>query len=67
MNAAEQMFFFGAPLAHVVEYEENLKETRREQAARRLGRARGPHNFARQLAPLGALSPALAAEELALQ
>lgn len=65
MNAAEQMFFFGAPLAHVVEYEENLKETRREQAARRLARARGPHDFARQLARVGLLPGALPAEEAA--
>ena len=42
MTAAELMFFFGAPLAHVVEYEENLKAVRREQAARRLARARNP-------------------------
>ena len=28
MNAAEQMFFLGAPLAHVVEYEERMMARR---------------------------------------
>lgn len=42
MTAAELMFFFGAPLAHVVQYEEQLKELRRDQAARRMTRVRRP-------------------------
>ena len=55
MSAAEQMFFFGAPLAHVVQYEERLKVMRQDHAARRLIRARGPHNLVRGLtAPLPA-------------
>jgi hypothetical protein len=53
MTAAEQMFFFGAPLAHVVQFEEHLRLTRQEQAARRLLRCRGLHDFSRQL-PAGA-------------
>ena len=57
MNAPEQMFFFGAPLAHIVEYEEHLREVRREQAARRLARSRGPHDFTRQL-PVPGAAPA---------
>jgi hypothetical protein len=52
MNAAEQMFFFGAPLAHVVQYEEHLRSSRQEQAARRMMRGRGPLNFGRELAAL---------------
>ena len=31
MNATELMFFFGAPLAHVIQYEEHLRESRRER------------------------------------
>ena len=50
MNAAEQMFFFGAPFAHIVAYEEHIRLTRREQAARRLARSRPPLGFVRQLA-----------------
>jgi hypothetical protein len=42
MTAAELMFFFGAPLAHVVKYEEHLNALRRDQAARRLARRRQP-------------------------
>jgi hypothetical protein len=34
-GAAEQMFFFDAPLAHVVAYEERQRGLRREQAYRR--------------------------------
>jgi len=49
MNAAEQMFFFDAPLAHVVHYEDQLRAARHEQATRRLARARGPHNLVRSL------------------
>ena len=53
MTAAEQMFFVGAPLAHVVQYEEHLKATRRDQAGRRHVRARGTHNLAMDLGVLG--------------
>ena len=35
LNASEQMFFFGAPLAHVVQYEEHLRAGRQERAFRR--------------------------------
>ena len=42
MNASEQMFFFGAPLAHVVSYEEHLRQLRAERAARDLLRTRRP-------------------------
>jgi hypothetical protein len=34
--ASEQMFFWGAPLAHVVRYEEHLREMRSRMAMRRL-------------------------------
>ena len=56
MNAAELMFFFGAPFAHIVAYEEHLRLTRREQAARRLARSRPRLGFVRQLAAVGAPS-----------
>jgi hypothetical protein len=52
MNAAEQMFFLDAPLAHVVQYEEHLRAVRQERATRRIVRARGPHNLVRELAGL---------------
>jgi hypothetical protein len=42
MNASEQMFFFGAPLAHVVCYEEHLRQQRVERLARDSLRARRP-------------------------
>lgn len=64
MNAAEQMFFFGAPLAHIVGYEEHLREARREQAARRLARSRGPLAFTSQLAVLGAVPAAAPADRI---
>jgi hypothetical protein len=51
-GAAEQMFFFGAPLAHVVTYEqwqrdERLRQTYRRQArmARRAGLPSPPQPF----------------------
>ena len=56
MTAAEQMFFVGAPLAHVVQYEEHLKAMRRDQAGRRHARARGTHNLAMGLAVPGIAS-----------
>ena len=40
MSAAEQMFFLGAPLAHVVQYEEGLRADRQERDLRRLARLR---------------------------
>ena len=55
MNAAEQMFFFGAPLAHVVRYEDHLKAVRHEKAARGMARGGRLSGFASQMAALGAL------------
>ena len=49
LNASEQMFFFGAPLAHVVRYEEHLKATRQERTFKHLARSRRVFNFAVQL------------------
>ena len=49
MSAGEQMFFLGAPVAHVVQYEQHLRDLRHEQATRRLVRTRGPHNLVRGL------------------
>jgi hypothetical protein len=37
-GAAEQMFFFNAPLAHVVAYEEHQREERLRQTYRRQAR-----------------------------
>jgi hypothetical protein len=45
LNASEQMFFFGAPLAHVVCYEEHLRQQRVERLARDSLRARRPIHF----------------------
>jgi hypothetical protein len=45
LNASEQMFFFGAPLAHVVCYEEHLRQQRAERLARDSMRARRPVHF----------------------
>ena len=41
-GAAEQMFFFGAPLAHVVAYEEWRREQRLQQSYRRQRRSTVP-------------------------
>lgn len=38
MPASEQMFFFGAPFAHVVQYEEELRAGRHEKNLRQLTR-----------------------------
>lgn len=54
MNASELMFFFGAPLAHVLAYEEDLRAARRGNAQRALNRARRPANF---VVPLEELLP----------
>jgi hypothetical protein len=40
-GAAEQMFFFNAPLAHVVAYENWRREERLQQTYRRQGRRSG--------------------------
>jgi hypothetical protein len=40
MNASELMFFFGAPLAHVVDYEEHVRASRQEKASRVFARSR---------------------------
>jgi hypothetical protein len=55
MNASEQMFFFGAPLAHVVQYEDHLKAVRHERAAKDLARGGRLSGFASQMAALRAL------------
>jgi hypothetical protein len=39
MNASELMFFFGAPLAHVVDYEERLRANRCEKVVREVARS----------------------------
>lgn len=46
MNASELMFFFGAPLAHVVQYEDHLKAVRNTRSSRPLGRCRRAPEFA---------------------
>ena len=58
LNASEQMFFFGAPLAHVVLYEEHLRAVRQEKAIRQLARTPRSFNFATQLAGLRELPAA---------
>jgi hypothetical protein len=40
MSASELMFFFGAPVAHVVDYEEHQRASRRDKAVRALARSR---------------------------
>ena len=40
MNASEQMFFLGAPLAHVVAYEASLRQSRAERSHRIFMRGR---------------------------
>ena len=57
MNASEQMFFYGAPLAHVVCYEEHLRTLRAEKAARDLLRGQRSLGAAAQLAALHAMPP----------
>jgi hypothetical protein len=41
-SAAEQLYYEGAPLAHVVAYEERLRETRREKLSASVRRWRRP-------------------------
>ena len=40
MNASELMYFFGAPLAHVVDYEDHLRAGRCEKTIREMTRGR---------------------------
>ena len=56
MNASEQMFFFDAPLAHVVLYEDHLRQVRADKAARDLLRARRPFSFTAPMAGTAILS-----------
>ncbi len=50
MNASEQMYFLGAPLAHVVAYEDTLRTARCEKTIRDGSRGRRPAGFPAQLA-----------------
>jgi hypothetical protein len=56
LSASEQLFFHGAPVAHIVEYEQRLREKRRQQALASTRRAhatiRGP------VRPLNAMTSA---------
>jgi hypothetical protein len=54
MNASEQMYFFGAPLAHVVDYENHLRASRCEKTIREISRGRRALGF-----PLPLALPAL--------
>jgi hypothetical protein len=45
-TAAEQLFYQGAPLAHVVAYEERLRESRRQKISTAIRRFRRPLNLA---------------------
>ena len=57
MNASEIMFFYGAPVAHIVRYEEHLKAQRAEKAARNFMRQPRSLTGAAQLAQLLATPP----------
>ena len=50
MSASELMYFFGAPLAHIVEYQDRLRSTRCEKSFRAAARSRRACDFAAQLA-----------------
>ena len=50
MSASELMYFFGAPLAHIVEYQDRLRTTRCEKSLRLVARSRRACGFAAQLA-----------------
>ena len=52
MNASELMFFFGAPLAHVVRYESHLREMRHTKTVRHLARTRKARDFTSGMATL---------------
>ena len=45
MNASELMYFFGAPLAHVVDYENHLRASRCEKTFREMTRGRRALGF----------------------
>jgi len=45
MNASELMYFFGAPLAHVVDYEDHIRANRHEKAVREMTRGRRALGF----------------------
>jgi len=49
MNASELMYFFGAPLAHVVDYENELRASRCERTIREMTRGRRALGFPAQL------------------
>src|SRR5688500_13709563 len=55
MDVSELMCFYGAPLSHVVRYEEHLREQRAEKAARGLMRLPRSLSCAGQLARMTAL------------
>ena len=57
MSASELMYFFGAPLAHIVEYQDRLRSTRCEKSFRAAARSRRACDFAAQLA-VAASTPA---------
>jgi hypothetical protein len=48
MNASELMFFFGAPLAHVVAYEEHERVSRQERAVRGFARSHRALDLSKQ-------------------
>ncbi len=65
LNASEQMFFFGAPLAHVVQYEDTVRVARQDRTIKQITRARRAFNFGTgldALRELPALRPELANE-----
>jgi hypothetical protein len=49
MNASELMFFFGAPLSHVVRYEDHLRAARAEKLARGAMRSRRPFDLVKEM------------------
>jgi hypothetical protein len=56
MNASELMYFFGAPLAHVVDYEDHLRANRCERTIREMTRGRRAPGFPAPLVPPAASS-----------
>ena len=58
MSASELMFFFGAPLAHVVDYEQHERASRQEKAVRVLARSRRAPDFGASAEPAALLSSA---------
>jgi hypothetical protein len=49
MNASELMFFFGAPLSHVVRYEDHLRAARAEKLARGAMRSRRSFDLVKEM------------------